>query len=246
MSKQRIIILILTVILELALLFSVVNAFTKGKTLEIFFGCLIWLAFNIWLFKLEYYSIIDITKNLRLWCKPLSIEELKYVEEAKELIKKVDENIVLYNFNVYSLRIGDEAWYIYNSYTQEANIFIPFEHSNKDFCFSVVIHEILHSQNLKTNQSIFKREFLEGLNQLLTIWLINTYSDKYFVPENSVFVFQLKDKTEELVITYFEEVKMVREIIQKSNLDLKEVFLKYINFEPEYFRSFVPAKYFLN
>ena len=31
----------------------------------------------------------------------------------------------------------------------------------------------------KNNIRVFNRAFLEGLNQLLTIWLIENYSEKY-------------------------------------------------------------------
>ena len=41
-----------------------------------------------------------------------------------------------------------------------------------------------------------------------------------------------------------EEVKMVKDILQKSSVDLKEIFLKYINFQPEFFKDFVPSNYF--
>ena len=42
---------------------------------------------------------------------------------------------------------------------------------------------------------------------------------------------------------YDKEVAMVTDVLEKSNIDLKEVFLKYIDLEPEYFKRFVPWKY---
>ena len=41
-----------------------------------------------------------------------------------------------------------------------------------------MVHEILHSQNLKRNKEIFENDFLEGLNEFLTIWLIENYTKR--------------------------------------------------------------------
>lgn len=215
----------------------------------------LYLITGIILFKQTYSKFLCINRNSQRWCKIPSNEELEIVEDAKELIKSVDSKIVISKFNVYKVRFVMHAWFEYDASTKELNIFIPFKlllkHGGKDLCFLAVLHEVLHSQNLKDNLLIFNKEFIEGINQLLTIWLINNYSKKYKIPKNKSFSIRLT-KNYSLVITrnqwanmvYPKEVNIVKNILQKSNMDYKQVFLKYIDFEPEFFRSFVPSKYF--
>lgn len=38
-------------------------------------------------------------------------------------------------------------------------------------------------------------------------------------------------------------MKMVQEVLDKANVDLKEVYLNYIDINPQFFQSFVPEKY---
>lgn len=217
----------------------------------------LYLIVGIKLFKLTYPEILFENRKSERWCKPLSTEELEIVEDAKELIKSVDSNIVISEFNVYKVRFMMRAWFRYHKDTQELNIFIPFKFlfrlGGKNLCFWATLHEVLHSQNLKNNSMFFKIKFLEGLNQFLTIWLIENYSEKYSIPKDKKISIRLIRKLYvDITITslagtsYTKEVKMVKEILQKSNIDFKEVFLKYINFQPEFFKSFVPSKYYQN
>lgn len=222
--------------------------------LSIIAGCLS-LNAGIILFKFTYPKFLIENRHSKRWCKTLSAEELEIVEDAKELIKKVDNNIVISEFNVYKVRFLMYAWFFYDEATQELNIFIPFKFflrfGGKNLCFLAVLHEILHSQNLKNNIMVFNIKFLEGLNQLLTIWLIENFSEKYSIPKNKeISVRLIKELYVNITINslgnsvYIKEVKMVKDILQKSTIDLKEIFLKYINFQPEFFKNFVPSKYF--
>ena len=215
----------------------------------------VYLILGIILFKLTYPKFLIENRKSKRWCKPLSAEELEIVEDAKELIERVDNNIVISEFNVYKVRFLMRGWFSYDEASQELNIFIPFKFllrfGGKNLCFLAVLHEVLHSQNLKSNIMVFDIKFLEGLNQLLTIWLIQNYSEKYNIPKNKIFSLRLikhlyvditKYSLENTV--YPKEVNMVRDILQKSSIDLKEIFLNYINFQPEFFKNFVPSKYF--
>lgn len=213
-------------------------------------GCL-YLIYGIILFKFTYPEFLIKNRKSKRWCKTLSAEELEIVEDAKELIKRVDNSIVISEFNVYKVRFLMHGWFDYDETTQELNIFIPFKFflrlGGKNLCFLAVLHEVLHSQNLKKNIRVFNKKFLEGLNQLLTIWLIENYSEKYNMPKNKKISLRLRKKTYvnlHFLEAYPEEVKMVKGILEKSDIDLKEIFLKYINFQPEFFKDFVPSKYF--
>lgn len=212
------------------------------------------LIAGIVLFKQTYCYLLVINRKSERWCKTtLSNEELEIVEDAKELIRSVDNQIVISSFNVYKVRFVAHGWFHYDKDTHELCIFIPFKLllrlESKDLCFVVVLHEILHSQNLKNNLNIFNIEFLEGLNQLLTNWLIDNYSKKY--KSKKIRFISLKlSKNSSLCISlrntqmYERKVNMVNSILQEANIDLKQVFLKYIDFQPEYFKSFVPSKFF--
>lgn len=231
-----------------------VIGFIGDIVLLIIVGCLYLIA-GIILFKFTYSEILVENRKSKRWCKPLSAEELEIVEDAKELIKKVDNNIVISEFNVYKVRFLIKGWFSYDEATQELNIFIPFKFlkrfGGKNLCFLVVLHEVLHSQNLKNNIRVFEKKFLEGLNQLLTIWLIENFSEKYSIPKNKEISIKLIKKLYFNIIinslgnsVYPEEVKIVKDILKKSSMDLKEIFLKYIDFQPEFFKNFVPSKYF--
>ena len=195
------------------------------------------LVIGLKLFNYTYPNFLfEKTKSER-WCKKLSREEKKLVKDAKKLIRKVDNKIVLSKFNVYKVNFCLKSWCHYDSDTKEINIFIPFTFYlkvlGKDIFFHAVLHEILHAQNGNKSGSVFKTNFMEGLNDLLTIWLIENYSKKYD---------HLKNKG---IIGYPDEVNMVKDILQKANVDIRQVFLNYIYFQPDFFRSFVPEKYFL-
>ena len=232
-----------------------VIGFIKGAVvLSIIIGCVLFIG-GIILFKMTYPDFLIQNRKSERWCKPLSIEELEIVEEVKELIKKVDPDIVISEFNVYKVSFLMHGWFSYDEVTQELNIFIPFKFfswlGGKKLCFLAVLHEVLHSQNLKNNIRVFNRAFLEGLNQLLTIWLIENYSEKYSISENKKFSLRITKKISIIIkmsafenIIYQDEVRMVRDILEEAAIDFKEVFINYINFQPEFFREFVPTMYF--
>ena len=93
--------------------------------------------------------------------------------------------------------------------------------------------KFLNSQNVNKSVSVFKRIFLERLNDLLTIWLIENYSQKYDNSENIG------------ILGYPKKVNMVKDILQKANVNIRQVFLNYIDFQPDFFRGFVSTEYFL-
>lgn len=202
---------------------------------------------------LKHTYLLFLTQNRKLIFRnqQLTAEELEIVEDAKKLVKSVDKSIVISNFNVYKVKFLWRGWFDYDEETGELSIFIPFKNFlkfGKNFCFLAVVHEVLHSQNLKKNLMIFDIKFLEGLNQLLTIWLIKNYSKKYEIPTEIHLVLLKINKEKSLDLffgykMYDKEVEMVTDVLENSNVDLKEVFLKYIELEPEYFKSFVPWKY---
>ena len=185
------------------------------------------------------------------WMK-LSEEELQMVEDAKNLIMCIDQNIEFAKFNVYKVKFIITPFFDYDNSNNELCIFIPFDELlrlNKDLCFSCVLHEILHSQNLKNNIEIFNENFLEGLNELLTQWLIEKYSLKYKLPVILTIdlskLYKKSSRVLELSFdSYVKEVNMVKEVFKEFNGDYTEIFLNYINLNEEYFRSIVPEKYF--
>lgn len=233
---------------------SFIVGFIEGSVLlSIILACM-FLYSGIQLFRFSYLRFLELNRKSRRWCKSLSKEELEMVEDAKELIKKVDNSITISEFNVYKVRFITKGWFYYDKDTSELNIFIPFKFllwvGGEDFCFLVLVHEILHSQNLKNNLRIFKRDFLEGLNQLLTEWLIDNYSEKYNKrkPAWKSIKIKLREKlTIHLEILsceiYKNEVNIAKEIIEKFHVDLRQVFLNYIDFNPNFFKRFVPSEY---
>ena len=238
-TTKRIIILIIRILLILTIGFAIIMfGFIKEwiisfKILSITIILLLYMV----IFKELYKEFLTITRKLSKRNQKFTIEELEIIEDAKKLIKSVDESIILAEFNVYKVKYIKDGWFYYDEETKELNIFIPFNLLKKDknLCFLIIIHEILNSQNLKDNQNIFKIIFLEGLNQLLTIWLVEKYSNKYKIPEKLI---ANQDNM------YILETKIAKRIIKKHGLDLKEIFLKYIEFDPEFFRKIIPKEYF--
>ena len=240
------------ILLLLSFISIFVIGFIEGKLfLSIIIGLLYFIIGTIFL-KYSYPKFLIYNRKSKRWCKIPSHEESEMVKDAKDLIKRVDNKIVISEFNVYKVRFVKHAWFFFDTDTQELNIFIPFKFllfmGGKDLCFLAILHEVLHSQNLKNNLHIFDIEFLEGLNQLLTIWLIDNYSEKYKIPKNKCFSIRLiKDLYLEVspgIAVYPEKTNMVKDILENSKVDLKQVFLKYIDIQPEFFKSFVPSEYF--
>ena len=200
-----------------------------------------------------YKEYLTLTRERHKWSKELNKEELEIVEDAINLIKSVDKNIEIANFSVYKVKHIGDGWFNYDEDTHELGIFIPFDRylkRNKDLCFMVVLHEILHSQNLRLNENIFTREFNEGINQFLTLWLMKKYTNKYKVKralilyiDLKIFIIRVKSKIH--IKAYIEEVRIAKKIIKNSNKDIKEIFLNYINIKPEFFKSFVPERYLI-
>ena len=203
--------------------------------------------------KEAYKEYLTLTRERHKWSKELNKEELEIVEDAINLIKGVNENIKIAKFSVYKVKHIGDGWFNYDEDTHELGIFIPFDRylkRNKDLCFMIVLHEILHSQNLKLNKDIFTREFKEGINQFLTLWLMKKYTSKYKIKralnlyiDLKIFIIRVESKIH--IKTYIEEVRIAKKIIKNSNKDVKEIFLNYINLKPEFFKSFVPEKYLI-
>lgn len=206
--------------------------------------------FSIKALKLAYKDLVSENRNF-LASKKLTKEEIELVEDAKKLIQTVSPTIQIFDFKVYKVHFIKRGWFYYDEKTNEKCVFIPFKRflkMGKEFCFMAVVHEILHSQNLKDNKEVFSTEFLEGMNQFFTNWLIENYSTKYKIPETiCVMAIELKSETIEFQSkykVYEKEVQTVKEILQKSRREVKEAFLKYIDFHPEFFKEFVPIEYY--
>lgn len=251
MNKKAKLYLIINVLLIAMSLIIILLACISSSILAIIIG-IIYLIIFISAFEDQYINFLKENPIENCRHNPLTAEEQQMVEDAKKLIESVDKNIVISDFNVYKVKFLRNGYFDYNEHTKELNIFINFKRFlkfGKDICFSAILHEILHSQNLKENVLIFDNSFLEGLNQLLTMWLIENYSQKYTVKEN-IWRVKLKIRNKGTFYmfgynVYYKEVKMVKEILQKSGVDLKEVFINYIDLKPEFFKGFIAEEYFV-
>ena len=208
------------------------------------------IYFFIKLLKNAYLNFVTINRNRKY--KKITQEEMQLVEDAKELIKCFNKNIVIADFNVYKVYLFNKGWFYYDVDTKELNIFIPFKYikKTKNLCFEAIVREILHSQNLKNNYHLFKIDFLEGLNQFLTEWIIENYSKKYRIERNICIrrIEVCRTFSIELSVgcaIYNKQVSMVKKILSNSGVDLQEVFNNYIDNNPKFFKRFVPSKYFL-
>lgn len=252
MKKKMVkIVFIASILLLIHSIFTLTIGFIKDIVLLVTFGVIFLLASIISL-KTTYPDFITANRKQNWRYKQLTAEELEMVEDAIKLIKRVDENIVISTFNVYKVKFLLYGWFDYDEDTQELSIFLPFKRFmkfGKDFCFLTIVHEILHSQNLKRNLKIFDTKFLEGLNQLLTIWLIENYSKKYKIPKSICIATLNLGRSRKLKVTakykiYDKEMSMVKDILDKSDIDLRDIFINYININPKFFKSFIPSKYF--
>lgn len=213
---------------------------------------IIFLITGIIISQIIYKEFVSINRKMIYRNNKLTEEEIELIEDAKKLIKSVDENIVISDFNVYKIKSLFRCWNYYDEDNKESNIFIPFKQFikfGKDFCFQAVVHEMLHAQNLKNNLMIFNNKFCEGLTQILTIWLIENYAEKYKYPKFICLarIKIKKDTTLDIMNEhkiYVQEMEMVQEVLDKANVDLKEVYLNYIYINTQFFQSFVPEKYF--
>lgn len=172
----------------------------------------------------------------------LTSKEIEFIEDACNLIHKVDDSVIRPYFGMYKVTVPSSfAWYFRNSLNGESGIFIPFKQLllfGKDYCFMNVLHEILHAYNLRDGVYLFNDSFLEGLNQYLTLWLIDNYSEKYHIPSwkrNLLLII--------LSPSYKQEVKLVRKLIEEFDLDTKEIFTNYVTLNEDFFKSIIPSQY---
>lgn len=243
---------IIMIVLSIKLLFV---SYIEESIICLTFGILLLYTGLKFIYEtlMELYSVFVIKYGKRSSkYQNLTDEEMELIEDAKKLIKKVDESIIISKFNVYKVKFLKDGMFNYDEENKELDIYIPFRRFlkySKDLCFLAVVHEILHSQNLKDNQDIFCCKFNEGLNQFFTEWLINNYSEKYKIPDR-IRLIRIRVKKDAYISVYAnykiyeKEVKIVKDILEQSKMDIKEVFLKYIDINPEFFKEFVPAKYF--
>ena len=160
--------------------------------------------------------------------------ELEMIEDAKELIKSANKSIELAEFQIYKAKLKNKYGTCYhNDKANISEIYIDFTSeeimkTDINFAFATVVHEILHSQYNKYGMQIFKVDFEEGLTELLTNWLIKKYSKKYKVPKQQ---------------EYGAEIKIVRDVLSSSNVKIKDLYMKYNNFDISFFVKIVPKKY---
>ena len=184
----------------------------------------------------------------------LTPKQSSIVSDVQKTIKNVNSDIELCNFKIYKPIFSKEIGYtVYNKEKKISYIFINWirmddMYFSEDQIFEICLHEILHSQNLKKYNFIFKIHFLEGLNQFFTEWLIINYSNIYHLQREMYVEIPISKKLKfhgsvELNI-YKKEVDIVKQIFNENEIDIKEAFLNYINFNPNYF-TFIPSNYFI-
>ena len=181
--------------------------------------------------------------------------ELAKVDEAKKLIQSVDKNIFVSDINVYNAKLLSKdttGFFSPNEITGELCIFIDFDKAKKcsdDYVFEVIVHEMIHSQHYNQNyKNIFDNNFNEGLTQYYTEWLIENYSDLHLI--NHTYDLQVNIVEDKIHLTYkkfnvySKQVEDVEILFDENQIDNKESFIHYLNFDQEYFRNFVPVEYF--
>ena len=250
MKKCKTALIVLASLLLLISLMLMIISIKKELLIEMVLGFILGVIYFVIAFYCFYF--VNSKRKRKVILKCLNEEEKKLVNEATALVKSVDESIEISEFNVYRVDSIKNGKFVFDEENNTLNILIPFKKYLKygeDVCFLAIVHEILHSQNLKNNEMIFEKNFLEGLNQLLTVWLIENCETKHKIPEKVV-AFRMKLKNNIFVIEagytiYSKEVNMVSEIVARAGVDMKEVFLNYVDLNLEYFRSFVPSEYFI-
>lgn len=184
--------------------------------------------------RITYVELLNANiKVLRY--KPLTDEELEIIQDAKDLIRKVDENIVIPAFKIYEIKFLTYGWSKYDEDSQETIIFIPFRRFlklGKDFCFLYVLQEILHISYINGTMKISDDNFLEVLTQVLIIWLVENYSEKYKVSKDrQVFSLLRLKKIWVKDNPYNKEVFMVQKFLEDYiEADFKELFLNYLGY----------------
>lgn len=203
------------------------------------------------LFK-RTYVIYLAQKRTSNWKKDLNPNELVIINDAVKLIKTATKSTKIKPFIMHRLSfIYENAFCMHGPKLDKPHIFFPFRMyllRGESFAFKVILHEIIHSQTYKISP-FFKTGFNEGLTELLTIWLIKKYSNKYTI-QNSTYLLKIPIGTKTYLysqknfIAYIDEVLMVTEIIHNSKVNMEDIFINYLNENIDFFKSFVPEKYF--
>ena len=209
-----------TILFFLNLFFISINDFSEiTKSISTFI--------LIFCFIIMYKLITEIEKKKfykrEKYCKRLNSEEEKYLNEVVELIKTVNSNIEIPKFNIYKIKLdfilSNNPAFTERSVNNKWTIYIKqnvFSYKDEVEIFMIILHEVLHTMH-RTNE-IFTDDFLEGLNQYLTIWLIKTYSRKH----------NIEKKINLIKKYYFSEVNLVGNILYKAKVDNYSVFINYI------------------
>ena len=215
---------------------------------------IIYIIPGLMIIKMMYQLFLTVNRNTKLLGHDFSIKEMFLLYDAITLIESAKKNYKFGKFGVYKVKYIDKAWFYRDDENDELSIFIPFDKymdGNEEWLFMMILHEIMHSQSEKNSSSIFIKDFNEGLNQLMTEWLIDNYSSYYTNAKvKHIKIMRLPNKR---VLTfnahlnvYNKQVAMVKAIIENANLDMKEVFYNYIDFNSEFFEKFVPKEYYID
>lgn len=226
-------------------------------TIFLFLNFVVLILLPIIYFKLFYKEYVYINRET-IRFEELTREEIEIVEDAKELIRKVDSSIIKYEgmkiYKLSALFSSNTSWYVEDSTNDDSCLFISFKKylkCGKDVCFMAVLHEMLHAYNLRNSELIFKNDFLEGINQFFTLWLIENYSTKYKIPKErwkkTIKIGKLKINIGEYeFISYDKQVKEVQSVFSKYDINTIEAYLNYINMNPKFFREKIQeSKYFI-
>ena len=214
----------------------------------------IYFILGIDIIKMLYQLFLTVNRESIFLSTKFNYDEMVLLYDAVTLIESVDNNYKFAEFSVYKVKFIRNGWHYFDEETGESNIFIPFRRYikyNNEYLFVTIVHEILHSQNLKNNIIVFNNDFLEGLNEYLTEWLIENYSIKYKLTKIIKYPLLYLGKGKALTFNshiniYKEQVDTVKKVLDDAHVDIKEVFINYINFNPEFFEKFVPEEYYID
>ena len=241
------------------LIFFVIYSLLYWNEIKEHFLLLFFFTFTLFLIFIfpisiyyKYYHVFLFIYRDKIKFKKLTNKEYEIVEDAKKLIKIVDDlNIPSIDMKIYKISsppFTQESYFFFDEKNNELCLFISFKKHlryGENVCFVAVVHEMLHAYNLRNSTYIFKPYFLEGLNQLLTSWLIKTYSTKYDVPKTIHLVtFSIGNLNFRFLEAeaYGPEVEKAEQYLSKYNIDIKECYLNYINMNPEFFKENIPEQ----
>lgn len=175
---------------------------------------------------------------------PINDETLNIVQDVKKIIKDIDNRVSLSGLRVYKIDEkpsvtlkADIAGY-YDSVTNAVYV-IDNIYEGKYIYYCICVHEILHFiHHQKGNlYGMFTADFEEGINNLLTHWLIWKSGRFPNRTENG-------EEIESKYWCYIKEMKIAKNVIKRANLSMKDVFYNYCMHNLEFFEKFVPQKYF--